>query len=124
MPSNEQSFKIKVEVDKDNLYLEESFTDLKAGSIRRLTPVTPDGSKDKNRKTLFMAHTQLMTQMGLLPIQCELEAETLNEAVEKFPAAVNEAVENLIEKANEMRRQEASRIIVPGADTARSILMK
>ena len=114
MPSNEQSFKIKVEVDKDNLYLEESFTDLKSGSIRRLTPVTADGSVDKSRNTLFMAHTQLMTQMGLLPIQCELEAKTLNEAVEKFPAAVNEAVENLIEKANEMRRQEASRIIVPG----------
>ena len=117
MPSNEQSFKINVEVDKDNLYLEESFTDLKAGSIRRLTPVMADGSEDKSRKTLFMAHTQLMTQMGLLPIQCELEAETIKEAAEKFPAAVNEAVENLIEKANEMRRNEASRIIVPGSQT-------
>jgi hypothetical protein len=70
-----------------------------------------------------MAHTQLMTQMGLLPIQCELEAETLKEAAEKFPAAVNEAVENLIEKANEMRRQEASRIIVPGSEM-RNIQLK
>ena len=66
MPSNGQSFKISVEIDKNNLYLEESFTDLKSGSIRRLTPVTADGSEDKSRKTLFMAHTQLMTQMGLL----------------------------------------------------------
>ena len=124
MPNNEQTFKINVEVDKDNLYLEESFTDLKAGSIRRLTPVTADGSEDKSRKTLFMAHTQLMTQMGLLPIQCELDAETIKEAAEKFPAAVNRAVEDLIEKANEMRRKEASRIIVPGSDPGRSIRLK
>jgi hypothetical protein len=62
--------------------------------------------------------------MGLIPIQCELEAENLNEALDKFPAAVNDAVEKLVEKANEMRRQEASRIIVPGAETGRSILMK
>jgi hypothetical protein len=123
MPSNGQNLKINVEVDKNNLYLEESFTDLKAGSIRRLTPVTPDGSEDKSRKTLFLAHTQLMTQMGLLPIQCELEAETLKEAIEKFPASVNGAVENLIEKANEMRRQEASRIIVPGSEM-RNIQLK
>jgi hypothetical protein len=124
MPVSGQNMKINVEIDVNGLYLEESFTDLKAGSIRRLTPVTSDGLSDKSRKTLYMANTQLMTQMGLIPIQAELEAESLKEAVEKFPAAVNEAVENLIEKANEMRRQEASRIIVPGAETARSILMK
>jgi hypothetical protein len=124
MPVTGQNLKINVEVDKEGLYLEDSFTDLKAGSIRRLTPVTADGLADKKRKTLFMAHTQLMTQMGLIPIQCELEAENLNEALDKFPAAVNDAVEKLVEKANEMRRQEASRIIVPGAETGRSILMK
>jgi hypothetical protein len=44
--------------------------------------------------------------------------------MEKFPAAVNEAVEKLVERANEMRRQEASRIIVPGSDHGRSIHLK
>jgi hypothetical protein len=121
--SNEQSIKIDVRMDQDNLYLEESFTDLKAGSIRRLTPVMPDGLPDKKRKIFFMAQTQLMTQAGLLPIQCEIEAQTLKEAMEKFPAAVNEAVEKLVERANEMRRQEASRIIVPGSEM-RNIHMK
>ena len=115
MSGNGQSIKIDVRMDQDNLYLEESFTDLKAGSIRRLTPVMPDGLPDKKRKIFFMAQTQLMTQAGLLPIQCEIEAQTLREAMEKFPAAVNEAVEKLVERANEMRRQEASRIIVPGS---------
>ncbi len=123
MSSNEQSIKIDVKMDQDNLYLEESFTDLKAGSIRRLTPVMPDGLPDKKRKIFFMAQTQLMTQAGLLPIQCEIEAQTLKEAMEKFPAAVNEAVEKLVERANEMRRQEASRIIVPGSEM-RNIHMK
>ena len=122
--SNEQSIKIDVKMDQDNLYLEESFTDLKAGSIRRLTPVMPDGLPDKKRNIFFMAQTQLMTQAGLLPIQCEIEAQTLKEAMEKFPAAVNEAVEKLVERANEMRRQEASRIIVPGSDHGRSIHLK
>jgi hypothetical protein len=116
MSDNEQSMKIDVKMDKDNLYLEESFTDLKAGSIRRLTPVLPDGAPDMKRKVFFMAQTQLMTQAGLIPIQCEIEAQTLSEAMEKFPAAVNEAVEKLVERANEMRRQEASRIIVPGSE--------
>ncbi|RPJ17787.1 MAG: cytoplasmic protein [Desulfobacteraceae bacterium] len=124
MPVNGQNLKINVEIDKDGLYLEESFTDLKSGSIRRLTPVKDDGTEDKSRKTIYMANTQLMTQMGLIPIQSELEAASLKEAVDKFPAAVNDAVEKLVEKANEMRRQEASRIIVPGADQGRSILMK
>lgn len=123
MSSDEQSIKIDVRMDQDNLYLEESFTDLKAGSIRRLTPVMPDGLPDKKRKIFFMAQTQLMTQAGLLPIQCEIEAQTLKEAMEKFPAAVNEAVEKLVERANEMRRQEASRIIVPGSEM-RNIHMK
>jgi len=124
MPVNGQNLKINVEIDKDGLYLEESFTDLKSGSIRRLTPVKDDGTEDKSRKIIYMANTQLMTQMGLIPIQSELEAASLKEAVDKFPAAVNDAVEKLVEKANEMRRQEASRIIVPGADQGRSILMK
>ncbi|MDQ1330664.1 MAG: hypothetical protein QG578_929 [Thermodesulfobacteriota bacterium] len=116
MSDNEQSMKIDVKMDKDNLYLEESFTDLKAGSIRRLTPVLPDGAPDMKRKVFFMAQTQLMTQGGLIPIQCEIEAQTLSEAMDKFPAAVNDAVEKLVERANEMRRQEASRIIVPGSE--------
>ena len=123
MSNNDQNIKIDVRMDQDNLYFEESFTDLKAGSIRRLTPVMPDGLPDKKRKIFFMAQTQLMTQAGLIPIQCEIEAQTLKEAMEKFPAAVNEAVEKLVERANEMRRQEASRIIVPGSEM-RNIHMK
>ncbi len=52
---------IDLKLDGNNLYREESFTDLKVGAIRKLTPVTTDGSLDISRHPIFMAHTQLMS---------------------------------------------------------------
>ncbi|MBA3034912.1 MAG: hypothetical protein FP814_00295 [Desulfobacterium sp.] len=118
MITNEQGVNIDVKIDRDNLYIEESFTDLTAGYIRRLTPVTPDGLPDNSRKTIFIAQTQVMTQGGPLPIQGPIEADNFKQALEKFPAAVNEAVEMLIERSNEMRRQEASKIVLPGSEVS------
>jgi hypothetical protein len=101
-------------VDTSNLYREESFSDLKIASIRRLTPVRPDGSDDAARETIFIGETTLMSQRGPLPVQAPIEAANLEDAFSKFPDAVNEAVEKLIEQARELQRQEASRIVVPG----------
>jgi len=99
-------------VDKDNLYREEVFTDLKVASIRRLTPIKSDGSEDADRPVRFIAETTLMSARGPLPVQANIEATNLDAAIEKFPAAVNEAVEQMIEQAKEMQRQEQSRIVV------------
>ena len=104
----------EIQVDKSNLYREETYSDLKVASIRRLTPVREDGSEDPERDTLFIGETTLMSQRGPLPVQAPIEAKTLAEAFEKFPEAVNAAVDNLIEQAKEIQRQEASRIVVPG----------
>ena len=101
-------------VDAENLYREETFTDLKIASMRRLTPVRLDGSDDPDRPVLFIGETQLMSQRGPLPIQCPIEAQTLEEAIEKFPASMNAAVERMVEEVRELQRQEASRIVVPG----------
>ncbi len=101
-------------VKQDNLYLEEAFTDLNLASIRRLTPVKPNGLKDKNRKAIFVGHTQLMTPQGPLPIQCKLEAKNLKEAMETFPETMRKAVENMLEEAKKIQQNEESRIIVPG----------
>lgn len=101
-------------VDAENLYREETFTDLKIASMRRLTPVRSDGSDDPDRPVLFIGETQLMSQRGPLPIQCPIEAETLAGAIEKFPGAMNAAVERMVEEVRELQRQEASRIVVPG----------
>lgn len=108
--------KMDIAMDRENLYREESFTDLRAGSIRRLVPVKPDGSPDPARKPLFSGHTQILSQLGPVPVSCPIEANTLDEAMGKFPAAIQEAVERMIEDAREIQRREASRIVVPGAE--------
>jgi len=103
----------RIEVDKDNLYREDVFTDLKVATIRRLTPVAVDGSADPQRETLFSAETQILTPQGPLPIHVPIEAKSLDEAIEKFPAAVQQGVERLVEEARELRRQASSRIVTP-----------
>jgi hypothetical protein len=103
-----------IEVDRSNLYREEVFTDLKIASIRVLTPVTAEGTLDASRSVLYTGETQLMSQMGPVPVHAPIEAANLDEAIAKFPDAVNAAVERLMDEAREMQRREASRIVVPG----------
>ena len=105
----------EIQVDRENLYLEEVFTDLKVATIRRLSPIKADGSPDEARPTLFHGQTQLMSQMGPLPVNCSIEATSLEEAMDKFPEAIAQAIEHMIDEAKEAQRQESSRIIVPGA---------
>jgi hypothetical protein len=112
--ANEQNPFGDVKVDKSNLYKEESFTDLKVATLRRLTPIKEDGTPDASRPVLFSGETTLMSDRGPLPIQTPIEAKDLNEAMDKFPEAVQAAVERLIEQARELQRQQMSRIVVPG----------
>jgi hypothetical protein len=105
----------EVKVDTNNLYREEVFTDLRIATIRRLTPVRADGSPDPSRAALYSAQTTLMSQAGPLPVEAPIEAASLEEAAGKFPNAIQEAVDRLLEEAREIRRREASRIVVPSA---------
>ncbi len=105
----------EIKVDQKNLYREEVFTDLRIATIRQLTPVFPDGQKDDKRKTLFFGQTQMMTPAGSLPVQFEIDAKTLKQAMETFPEAVQKAVQELVESAREAQRQAESRIITPGS---------
>ena len=106
---------IDLKLDENNLYQEESFTDLKTGAVRRLTPVEEDGSKDDSREPIFMAQTQLMSPNGPLPVSCMIEGVvTISEAVKKFPDVVKKEVERIIELAQKAQQEESSRIIVPG----------
>ena len=43
----------------------------------------------------------------------EIDALTLEAALEKFPEGVKSALEQAIDEAREMRREQASRIVVP-----------
>ena len=107
--------KIDLTVNQNNLYIEESFTDLNVASIRRLTPVRSNGIKDKKRKPLFIGHTQLITPQGPLPIQGLLESKNLNEAIEEFPAAMRKIMKKMLEEAKKIKQKEDSRIIIPGS---------
>ena len=105
----------EIEVDVANLYREEVFTDLRVASIRKLVPIQVDGTPDASRPPLFTGQTTLMSAAGPLPVQCPIEASTLEEAAQRFPEAIRQAVERLVEEAREIQRREASRIVVPGA---------
>ncbi len=102
-----------IQIDSKGLYREDVFTDRRAGSIRRLTPVTVSGESDITRPVLFSGQTQLLTPAGVLPLGFEIEAQTLEEALLKFPDGVKLALEQAIDEARELRREAASRIVVP-----------
>ena len=114
----------QIEVDRDNLYKEETFTDLKVATIRRLTPVRADGTPDDRRTQIFLGSTQILTPEGPLPLQFAIDATSLQQAFEKFPEAVRRGVEDMMEELREMQRQQASRIVVPGQGVTPDILKK
>ena len=112
----------EIKLDESNLFKEEVFTDLRVGSLKQLTPVTKAGERDLSRPMMYVGETQLMSQVGPLPVQTRIEAENLDDAIQKFPAAIQTAVEAMIEEVKELQRKEMSRIVVPGADTTSKIL--
>ena len=113
--AQEQQQLPEIKLDVTQLYREEIFTDRKAGTLRRLVPVLADGNTDPARPILYSGQTQLLTPAGVLPLAFELEATSLEDACSKFPEAVKVAIEQAIEEAREMRREAASRIVVPEA---------
>ncbi len=102
-------------MDVTNLYREESFTDRRVGTIRRLTPVKTDGSLDTGRTELFAGQAQLLTPMGAIPLNFEIDAKSLDEATQKFSPAAQEAVQRTMQELQEMRREQASSLVIPDA---------
>jgi hypothetical protein len=101
------------QMDAAGLYREEMFTDRKVGAIRRLTPVTPDGSPDTTRPVLFLGQAEIMTNMGPVPLSFEIDGRTLDQAVAGFSAAASVAIERTVQQIQELRRQAASQLVVP-----------
>lgn len=105
-------------VNKDNLYRQESITDLKSANIQTLIPVKTDGSDDDTRKTIYIGNTQLNTPQGPVPIQANLEADSFDEAMDLFPKVMEVETQKVIEAFKKLQEQQKqkqdSRIIVPG----------
>lgn len=104
----------EIKFSQDNLYREDSFTDLRVGTIRMLTPVKPDGSDDKTRSPIFIGQTQVMSPKGPLPIQGPIDAKSLTEAMEKFPQVMEQSLQQMISEIKELQRQKESGLILPG----------
>jgi len=122
MSDGGQEQNIDFTMNKDNLYREESVTDLKAGSIRRLVPIKSNGTNDPSRTPIFVGHAELMSEEGPLPIQSRLSANTLEEAMDAFPETMNRALVEIIERVRKMQQQQhqpgrkndGSSLIIPG----------
>lgn len=103
-------------MDLNNLYREELYTDAKVGAIRTMIPVKVDGTDDTSRETMFQGSAQMMTPAGALPLNFEIPAANLAEACEKFSEGAAAAMEETFKEIQEMRKQQASSIVVPGQD--------
>lgn len=114
---NAESTAPDVRMDAATLYREEVFTDRKVGTIRRLTPVKSDGTGDDGRPVVYVGQAQLMTPMGALPLSFEIPAGSLDEAVEGYAQAAQQATEQAMEELKELRREAASSIVVPESGT-------
>jgi hypothetical protein len=100
-------------MDATQIYREETFTDRRVGTIRRLTPVTVDGSPDAARAVIFVGQAQVMTPMGAVPISFELDSQTLDGAIAKFGDAAEQAVQQTMRELQEIRREQASSLVIP-----------
>jgi len=119
--ADEQRNSVNFNFDKNNLYREESFTDLKIGTLRRMTPVNLNGSEDKSRNTIFVGQTSLMSPNGPVPLQARIQAKEIQQAIKRFPEAMKVAMDQLIEEAKKLQeeakpksQEPESRIIIPG----------
>lgn len=113
MATRQDERMMEPEMNPQDLWLEEVFTDRRVGTIRRMTPVKGDGERDAAREVTWIGETQVMTQVGALPINFVLEAKTLEEAAQKFGPAAKAAIERAVKELQELRRQQASSIVVP-----------
>lgn len=118
MPTKPEQRMPDVKMDAQALYREEIFTDRKVGTIRRLTPVKSDGNADPGRKALYMGEAQILTAAGPLPINFDIPADSLTDAVAKFGDAAKLAVERTVQELQELRRQQSSSIVIPQGGAA------
>ena len=113
MATRQDERMIEPDMNPKDLWLEEIFTDRRVGTIRRMTPVDGTGGRDPGREVMFIGETQVMSQLGALPINFVLEAKTLEEAAKLFGGAAKIAIERTVKELQELRRQQASSIVVP-----------
>ena len=108
-------------MDAQDLYREDIYTDRRVGTLRVLTPVKADGTVDPARPVSYVGQAQIMTPAGALPLSFEIDAKNLAEACEGFADGAKLAFEETMKELQEMRRQQASSIVIPEAGAASAL---
>ena len=111
----EEPLDLELKMEEGDLYQEEIFTDRRVGTIQRLTPIDKTGKTDPARSVIYVGQTQLMSRMGALPLSFEIPGNSLEQAVQNFAAAANGSLVETMQKLEDMRREQASSLIVPDA---------
>ncbi len=93
-------------MDVTDLWREEMITDRRVGTLRVMTPIRPDGSADPARHVAYVGEAQMMTNMGA--------SDSLAQAVAGYGEAAHEAFERTMRELQELRRQSASSLVLPG----------
>ncbi len=103
----------KIRMNPAQLYREEIYTDLQAGTIKRLIPVTDEGMIDPNRSEVFLGQATVLTPVGSLPLSFEIEARNLREAVEKYGEAAEKGLQETMEELRRLQQEQASSLVIP-----------
>ncbi len=103
----------KVGMDAANLYREEIYTDLQAGTIKRMIPVTTEGLPDSSRREIYLGQATVLTPVGSLPLSFEIEAGSLSEAVEKYGEAAEKGLQETMEELRRLQQEQASSLVIP-----------
>ncbi|MDQ7050361.1 MAG: hypothetical protein Q9M92_12830 [Enterobacterales bacterium] len=103
-----------IKIDETSLVKEDVYSDQKVGSVRVLTPVTADGVTDSTRDVSYFGQTQVMTPSGPIPLNFELEVDSLSAAFTAFGDAAKASMEKTMKEIQEYQRAQASKIVVPG----------
>lgn len=98
-------------MDPNALWREETFTDRRVGTIRRLSPIKADGGADLVRKPVFIGEAALVTPGGQLPISFEIPAEDLAQAVAGYGAGLERASASGAPAANLQVAKDAAPIL-------------
>ena len=111
---SESTISNQVALNREELFKEESYTDRKVGTIKKLIPIKDDESIDESRSTIYIGQTQMMTPMGALPLNFEIQAENLSDAITQFSIEAQKSVEETLAEIQRIQREQASSIVIPG----------
>jgi len=75
--------------------------------------VTVSGADGQYAPRPHSGRLSFSTHAGSASLVFEIEADSLKDALDKFPDGVKGALEQAIDEAREMRREQATRIVVP-----------